>query len=231
MGGALCKVFSQFYKSNWSIYWTDLNYQCYGWKTIWIETEVIHERNVLFRCVCRHPKSAMNSLTKLFSSKTIKDSRTEKLSSFSCNDQSISFQWYFPSKLKVAKVVPIFKKAGFETTNKYSSHHLWRNLKKHEKLIDRKIYVLLKDHNILYSLHFWFQENNSMDHVFFSMPEEFRSSFDIRRYGCGIFMNLQKGFDPVNRHFLLTTLEHWGITGNLLDWFIWIKTICSSKWI
>ena len=51
------------------------------------------------------------------------------------------------------------------------------------------------------------------------MTEEIRSSLDNRRYGCGIFLDLQKAFDTVNHDILLAKLEYYGITGNVLNWF------------
>ena len=83
----------------------------------------------------------------------------------------------------------------------------------------KRIPAFLKDCNILYPLQFGFQENNSIDHALISMTEEIRSSLDNRRYGCGIFVDLQKAFDTVNHGILLNKLEHYGIRGNVLDWF------------
>ena len=51
------------------------------------------------------------------------------------------------------------------------------------------------------------------------MTEEIRSSLDNRRYGCGIFVDLQEAFDTVNHGILLNKLEHYGIRGHVLDWF------------
>ena len=51
------------------------------------------------------------------------------------------------------------------------------------------------------------------------MTEEGRSSLDNRRYGCGIFMDLQKAFDAVNHDILLAKLEYYGIRENVLNWF------------
>ena len=51
------------------------------------------------------------------------------------------------------------------------------------------------------------------------MTEEIISSLDNRRYGCGIFVDLQKAFHTVNHDILLTKFEHYVIRGNVLDWF------------
>ena len=126
----------------------------------------------------------------------------------------------FPSKLKIAKVVPIFKKGDPEISSNYRPISLLPIFSKiYEKLMHKRIYAFLKDCNILYPLQFGFQENNSIDHALISLTEEIRSSLDNRRYGCGIFLDLQKAFDTVNHGILLNKLEHYGIRGSVLDWF------------
>ena len=58
------------------------------------------------------------------------------------------------------------------------------------------------------------------------MIEEIRSSLDNKRYGCGIFVGLQKACDTANHSILLTELEHYGISGNVLDG---LSPICRKK--
>ena len=46
-----------------------------------------------------------------------------------------------------------------------------------------------------------------------------RSTLDNKKYGCGIFIDLQKAFDTVNHNILLSKLECYGTRGNALRWF------------
>ena len=51
------------------------------------------------------------------------------------------------------------------------------------------------------------------------MTETIRHSLDNKRFGCGIFIDLQKAFDTVSHQILLTNMEHYGVRGCALDWF------------
>ena len=41
----------------------DLNHQCDDFETVWIETEVLNDKNLLFCCSYRHPNSTINTFT------------------------------------------------------------------------------------------------------------------------------------------------------------------------
>ena len=83
----------------------------------------------------------------------------------------------------------------------------------------KRLYRFLEVHNIFYSLQFGFQENRSIEHALISMTESIRNTLDCKTFGCGIFIDLQKAFDTVNRQILLSKREHYGIRGCALDWF------------
>ena len=83
----------------------------------------------------------------------------------------------------------------------------------------KRLYKFLEIHNILYSLQFGFQENHSIDHALVSLTEVIRDTLDNKRFGCGIFIDLQKAFDTVNHKILLAKLEHYGVRGCALEWF------------
>ena len=126
----------------------------------------------------------------------------------------------FSDKLKIAKVITLFKKGNPELPSNYRPISLLPIFSKiFEKLMYRRLFRFLEVHNVLYSLQFGFQENHSIDHALVSLTEAIRNTLDNKRFGCGIFIDLQKAFDTVNHKILLSKLEHYGVRGCALEWF------------
>ena len=123
----------------------------------------------------------------------------------------------FPSKLKIAKVVSVFKKGDPEIMTNYRPISLLPVFSKiFEKLMYKRLYSFVACNKLLFKFQFGFQENHSIDHALISMTETIRKSLDNKKYGCGVFIDLQKAFDTVNHNILLSKLEHYGIRGNAL---------------
>ena len=113
----------------------------------------------------------------------------------------------FPDKLKLAKVISLFKKGNPEIPSNYRPISLVPIFSKiFEKLMYRRLYRFLEIHEVLYSLQFGFQENHSIDHALVCLTEAVRNTLDNKRLGCGIFIDLQKAFDTVNHRLLLSEL-------------------------
>ena len=73
-----------------------------------------------------------------------------------------------------------------------------------------------------------FRTGHSTDRALISLTETIKASLDKKRFGCGIFIDLQKAFDTVNHDILLKKLEHYGIRGTALNWLNLTLVVASS---
>ena len=102
----------------------------------------------------------------------------------------------FPDKLKVGKVVPLHKRDSPSNYRPISILSVFPKIL--EKLMYSRLYKFLDHFKILYPLQFGFHENHSTTHALLSLSESIKQSIDNGRFGCGVFLDLQKAFDTVN---------------------------------
>ena len=126
----------------------------------------------------------------------------------------------FPSALKLAKVILVYKKDSKLNFSNYRPISLLSDLDKIlEKLMYTRIVKFFNNNNLFYLLQFGFRENYSTTHGLISLTETIRKYLDEGKFSCGIFVDLQKAFDMVEHDILLTKLEHYGVRGLANDWF------------
>ena len=97
----------------------------------------------------------------------------------------------FPSILKTAKVVPVFKKGSKLDCCNYRPISLLSNVEKIlEKLMYKRVYNFLTENNIIYDLQFGFRQKFSASHALINLTENIRQALDEGYIGCGIFVDL-----------------------------------------
>ena len=101
-----------------------------------------------------------------------------------------------PDLLKVVKVIPIHKGGSTQDMNNYRPISLLSIFDKIiEKLIHKKLYSFLEEHNILYQNQFGFRKNHSTVYALVQIIEMIKESIDTGKFVCGIFIDLRKAFD------------------------------------
>ena len=105
----------------------------------------------------------------------------------------------FPSVLKTAKVVPVFKKDSKLDYSNYRSISLVSNIEKIlEKLMYKRSYTFLNKNNVICNLQFGFIQQYSTSHALINKTGNIRKALDDGNIVCGVFIDLQKAFDIVD---------------------------------
>ena len=134
----------------------------------------------------------------------------------------------FPSSLKTATVIAVFKKGDPDMTSNYRPISLLSSFSRlYQRLIYKRLYSFITHNKLIHPLQFGFKKHNSIDHSLISMTEAIRNTLDNKKYACGIFIDLQKAFDTVNHGILIDKHEHYGVRGNALSWF---KSYLSERY-
>ena len=126
----------------------------------------------------------------------------------------------FPSALKTANVIQIFKKDDHTFCNNHCPISPLSNISNIiEKLIHVRLTRFLNANNIFFKKQFGFRHNHSATHALIEIVEKVKQACDSGQHDCGLFLDLQKAFDAVNHDNLLKILSHYGITGISNKWF------------
>ena len=126
----------------------------------------------------------------------------------------------YPDKLKIAKVIPIFKKGAPSSVNNYRPISILSTINKiFEKLLYSRLINYIDKFQLLYKYQYGFRKNHSTDHALIELVDQIRFSIDNNQMTGGIFVDLSKAFDTVNHEILIGKLEHYGIRGKALELF------------
>ena len=126
----------------------------------------------------------------------------------------------FPDKLKIAKVIPLFKKGDESLIENYRPISLLSSISKvFERIVFNQLYKYLDDNNFLFDSQYGFRKHHSTELAAVELIDRIYETMDQGDIPISIFLDLSKAFDTLDHSILLNKLEYYGVKGNASRWF------------
>ena len=115
----------------------------------------------------------------------------------------------FPTKLKIAKVLPLYKKEDPTLMDNYRPVSLLPSISKvFEKIVFNQLYKYFQDNKLFYPSQYGFREGHSTEMAALELTDRIRQDIDTKHISLAIFMDLSKAFDTLDHTILLSKLSY-----------------------
>ena len=126
----------------------------------------------------------------------------------------------FPDQLKIAKVIPLYKKDDQYILDNYRPISLLPSLSKvFEKTVFLQLYEYLDKNKLLYKSQYGFRSLHSTEMASLEIIDIILKDLDKGKIPIGIFLDLSKAFDTLDHKILLNKLKYYGVKDTELLWF------------
>ena len=124
-----------------------------------------------------------------------------------------------PDSLKIAKVVPIYKKSNYSLFSNYRPISILPAFSKIiEKLADTRMLNFLSKHNILNDHQFGFRQHISTDMAIHTLMNKFYESIEKDQFMLSICIDFSRAFDTISHNILMKKLYFYGFRGKVHAW-------------
>ncbi len=121
----------------------------------------------------------------------------------------------FPEKLKLCRVIPIFKTDNPLECDNFRPISLLSSISKVlEKIVAEKLIAHLLDNDLVYVHQYGFLPNRSTEHNLLQIINYISNALNEGDFCIGVFLDLKKAFDVCSHEILLKKLLKMGIGGN-----------------
>ena len=97
----------------------------------------------------------------------------------------------YPNVLKIAKVLPIYKKGKNAYMNNYRPISILTQINKiFERLLCNQMKTFFNNHDIFYKYQYGFREIHSTEQALIELTDRIKLSIDNKELACGIFIDL-----------------------------------------
>jgi exonuclease III/thymidine kinase len=129
-------------------------------------------------------------------------------------------QGVFPDKLKIARIIPIYKKGDKDDPGNYRPVSILPVFSKiFESVVSEQLTEYVAQNNILHPQQFGFQKGKNTSDSIASLVKTILEAMDQKNDTYGVFCDLSKAFDCVNHEILIQKLRHYGIADKEILFF------------
>lgn len=126
----------------------------------------------------------------------------------------------YPKLLKKSLIVPIFKSGNKEDINNYRPIALVSVVSKvFERIINRNLLNFLYKNNFFSKNQFGFLKNCNTEKALLNFTSNIYTNINDGKKSAGLFLDVKKAFDTLDREILLEKLDKAGVRGICNKWF------------
>jgi hypothetical protein len=123
----------------------------------------------------------------------------------------------YPTKLKIAKIIPVYKGEDETDASNYRPISLLSIFNRiFEKIVYKRMVSYIEKQNLLFSSQYGFRKGHSTQHAILELLNDIQTNMNKKLFSCGVFIDLKKAFD---HNILLNKLNHYGFRGIVNDCF------------
>ena len=125
----------------------------------------------------------------------------------------------FPNKLKIAKIIPIFKNGDEYDINNYRLISLLPSISKvFENIVYNQIFQYFTINKLFKTNQYGFRAEHSTELALSDLIDRILLYLYQKKISITIFIDLSKAFDTIDHSILISKMKYFGINNTELDW-------------